>query len=374
MSFLHELLFFFISSFLSFPLHIKRIILCFVYLDDHQPSFIYPSLEEEDLPSACVVDVDLVSSPQPIHKDELCIEIPLEFDHPCNLEEVETDSNPSLISSPSVVTVEPCHQLVKPHIQPTSFQTRIRDKMFKPLRLPYHLHPYPLDFLEYLPRFSGEDHVTTERHLEAFENFVDQFEIVHDDVIMRLFSKYLFRDVVVWFKGLRADSIGSWIELCNAFLKCWGENKSLDQYLDDFNALRRGEEEALVVFNMRFYSVYHNMPVEIRPSETAAMVYYVMAQHSELVLLLRERKYSSLKCLFEDVEEVEENIHASKKIRDRVYFENLHAQDEQQEDCQYISNLNNKKTVSMNQIWNNNKVVSMFYIWNQILQYAQIFL
>jgi hypothetical protein len=89
MSFLHELLFFFINSFLSFPLHIKRIILCFVYSDDHQPSFIYPSLEEEDLPSACVVDVDLVSSPQPIHKDELCIEIPLEFDHPCNLEEVE---------------------------------------------------------------------------------------------------------------------------------------------------------------------------------------------------------------------------------------------------------------------------------------------
>jgi hypothetical protein len=342
MSFLHELLFFFINSFLSFPLHIKRIILCFVYSDDHQPSFIYPSLEEEDLPSACVVDVDLVSSPQPIHKDELCIEIPLEFDHPCNLEEVETDSKPSLISSPSVVTVEPCHQLVKPHIHPTSFQTRIRDKMFKPLRLPYHLHPYPLDFLEYLPRFSGEDHVTAERHLEAFENFVDQFEIVHDDVTMRLFSKYLFGDVVVWFKGLRVDSIGSWIELCNAFLKCWGENKSLDQYLADFNALRRGEEEALVVFNMRFYSVYHNMPVEIRPSETAAMVYYVMAQHSELVLLLRERKYSSLKCLFEDVEEVEENICASKKIRDRVYFENLHAQDEQQEDCQYISNLQQK--------------------------------
>ena len=43
-------------------------------------------------------------------------------------------------------------------------------------------------------------------------------------------------------------------------LKWWGENKSLDQYLDDFNALRRGEEEALAVFNMRFYSVYHSMP------------------------------------------------------------------------------------------------------------------
>jgi hypothetical protein len=150
--------------------------------------------------------------------------------------------------------------------------------------------------------------------LGAFENFIDQFEIVHDDVTMRLFSKSLFGDVVVWFRSLGVDSIGSWIELSNDFLKYWGENKSFDQYLADFHDLRRGEEEAMVVFNMRFYSVYHNMPVEIRYSETAAMVYYVMAQHSELVLLLRERKYSSLKCLFEDVEEVEENIRASKKI------------------------------------------------------------
>jgi hypothetical protein len=175
--------------------------------------------------------------------------------------------------------------------------------------------------------------------LEAFENFVDQFEIVHDDVTMRLFSKSLFGDAVVWFKVLEADSIGSWIELCNAFLKCWGENKSLDQYLDDFNASRRGEEEALAVFNRRFYSVYHSMPMEIRPPEFAAMVYYEIAQHSDLVLLLRERKSSSLRCLFEDAEEVEENIRASKKIRDRVYFENLHAPDEQQEDSEYESDL-----------------------------------
>jgi hypothetical protein len=213
-------------------------------------------LEEEDLPSACVVDVGLESSFQPIEKDEVYIEIPPEINQPCNHESDEVDSKPSQISSPSAITVESFHQLVKPHIHPTSFQTRIRDKMFKPLRLPYHLHPYPLDFLEYLPQFSGEDHVTAERHLEAFENFVDQFEIVHDDVTMRLFSKYLFGDVVVWFKGLGVDSIGSWIELSNAFLKYWGENKSLDQYLADFYALRRGEEEAFFLSSTGGFTVF----------------------------------------------------------------------------------------------------------------------
>jgi hypothetical protein len=206
--------------------------------------------------------------------------------------------------------------------------------MFKPLRLPSYIHSYPRDFFKYLPRFSEEGHVTTERHLGAFENFVDQFEMVHEDVTMSLFSKSLFGDVDVWFKGLGFNSISSWIELCNAFLKYWGKNKSLDQYLVDFNALRRREEEALVVFNGRFYSVFHSMPLEIQPSEIVAIVYYVMAHHPNLVLLLRERKYSSLRYLFEDVEEVEENIQACKRKRDQAYFENMHAHEQQQEDCE----------------------------------------
>jgi hypothetical protein len=91
MSFLHELMLFFINSFLFFPSHIKMIIFCFAYSVDHQPSFIYPSLEELDLLSACVVDADIISSAQPTHKDELHIETPPELNHPCSPGEVETD-------------------------------------------------------------------------------------------------------------------------------------------------------------------------------------------------------------------------------------------------------------------------------------------
>jgi hypothetical protein len=209
--------------------------------------------------------------------------------------------------------------------------------MFKPLRIPSHIHPYPLELFKYLPWFSGEDHVIAERHLGAFENFVDHFEIVHEDVTMRVFSKSLFGDVSMWFKVLVYDSIGSWIELCNIFLKYWGENKSLDQYLIDFNVLMRGEEEDMVVFNRRFYRFYHSMPLEIWIFEDVSMVYYFMAQNSDIVLLLRERNSSSLRRLFEDAKEVEENIQDCKRIQDQTYFENMHAHEHQE--CEYISDL-----------------------------------
>jgi len=205
---------------MSFPLHIRRIILFFVYSGDHQHSFVYPYLEEEGFHSSCVVYVDHVFASQPIEKDEFHISIPHEIEHPYSHGNHEADL-------PYKVFVIPFHQLVKPRFQPIFGQTRIREKMFKYLRLPSHLHPYPLYFFEYLPHFSGEDHITAEKNLGSFENFVDQFEIVYEYVTMRLFSKSLFGDVSLWFKGLGVDSIGSWIELYNEFLRYWGENKSL---------------------------------------------------------------------------------------------------------------------------------------------------
>ena len=123
-----------------------------------------------------VIDVDPISLPQPVHKYDLFIQISLETDQPYNLEEVKTDSKPSQIS----VTIEPSNQLVTPHDHPTTFLSKIRMKMFNILRLPCHLNPYPLDCLEYLPQFSGENQVSDERHLKFFENFVNRFQIIVD--------------------------------------------------------------------------------------------------------------------------------------------------------------------------------------------------
>jgi hypothetical protein len=125
------------------------------------------------MPPSCVVDVNFMSSPLPIHKGEMYITSPLEIDHPCSLEGVENGSRPSRISLPSVIYVDLSHPLVQPYSHPTCFQAKIIDRMFKPLRLPHHLHSYPPYSFEYLPQFSGEDHVTAKTHLGAFENFFD---------------------------------------------------------------------------------------------------------------------------------------------------------------------------------------------------------
>ena len=84
---------FFISSFILFPSHVKRIILCFIYSEDYQPSFINPSVEEYLQPTY-IIEGESVFVPQLIYKNDLCIQIPSKSDQPCNLEETKTDSKP----------------------------------------------------------------------------------------------------------------------------------------------------------------------------------------------------------------------------------------------------------------------------------------
>jgi hypothetical protein len=165
-SFLQELIFFFISSFLSFPSYIKRIIPFFVYSHDHKPTTIYPYLKEEDMHSSYIVDVDPSTSSE-TYENKFCIQILPEHDQPCNHVNDTTASPPYLIIVPYSTTIDGIfNQSTEPHFHPTNVQSR--KKRNKPLKLSSTLHTYPPKFLEYPPLFVGEDHIITENHLGAF--------------------------------------------------------------------------------------------------------------------------------------------------------------------------------------------------------------
>ena len=98
-TFLHEVLFLFISSFLSFPLHVKIIIFCFVYSDDHKPSGTYLSLEEESLHSCCFINVDPILSFETHVQHDIHMPISLKPDYCGHLVENKADPLPSTITA-----------------------------------------------------------------------------------------------------------------------------------------------------------------------------------------------------------------------------------------------------------------------------------
>jgi hypothetical protein len=99
----------------------------------------------------------------------------------------------------------------------------------------------------------GLDKISAEKHIQGFEHFLDLFEVEHVDVCLRAFSQSLQGDVKEWFRHLQPESISSWDELKDVFLKFWGERKSWDQYVAEFHAMKRHKEETISMFSKEVF-------------------------------------------------------------------------------------------------------------------------
>jgi hypothetical protein len=81
------------------------------------------------MPSSCVVDTDLMSSPLPIHKSGSVLHYLLKLITLVALRRLKIIQS-SQISLPSIIPAEPFHKLFNPHDKPTAFQIKIRNKLF----------------------------------------------------------------------------------------------------------------------------------------------------------------------------------------------------------------------------------------------------
>jgi hypothetical protein len=110
-----------------------------------------------------------------------------------------------LALSPFLVKIsDNCSPLSSPPI-PVKFQER-----YKTLSLPPILHDLLITYINNLPRFDGENvNITTEKHIQCLEDFLDLFEVEDDDVFIRIFSLSLQGKVKNWFKSLPTESISN---------------------------------------------------------------------------------------------------------------------------------------------------------------------
>ena len=112
------------------------------------------------------------------------------------------------------------------------------------------------------PCFTGEDEVTVEQHLPLFCTFVENLNVEHLDVVMRLFVQSLSREAKKWFKGLQNDSINDWKELETQFT---GEKRDHGYSLTEFNAIKRKPNENVFDFLKIFNKLYNSLPIEMKP-------------------------------------------------------------------------------------------------------------
>jgi hypothetical protein len=174
------------------------------------------------------------------------------------------------------------------------------------------------DYLKYMPKFTGEGDLTTEEHLAAFYSYADNLNIENEDVWMRVFIQSLDGEVRKWFRGLAPGSIAGIEALDSAFLRQWGDRKDFMYYMTEFGSLKKMEGESVSDFSKIFNKMYNKIPAEIKPSEASAQISYAGAFDPDFCLLLRERRATSLAQMQDAAIEVESNVLAADRLRNKA--------------------------------------------------------
>jgi hypothetical protein len=95
--------------------------------------------------------------------------------------------------------------------------------------------------------------------------------------------------------------------------------KEIIYYLNEFVSLKKRYNEFVVDFNRRFNKIYNKIPRDIKPSQPETKVTYVGAFDDDFSMVLRERRSPTFLVMQDDVIDIEGNMIAFGKMKQRLY-------------------------------------------------------
>jgi hypothetical protein len=135
---------------------------------------------------------------------------------------------------------------------------------------------------------------------------------------MRFFVQSLDGEARKLFRRSNPGSIIGIEALDDVFLRLWGDKKEFMYYIIEFGSLRRKEGESISDFSKRFNKMYDKMLAEIKPTKSSAKITYASAFDPDFCLLLRERRDTSLDHMQDATLEVESNVLAVNRFRNKT--------------------------------------------------------
>jgi hypothetical protein len=98
--------------------------------------------------------------------------------------------------------------------------------IFSPLILSTQLHDLPQYYNLRIKLYDVEGNISSQKHLDCFNDFIYLEEVYFEDVKMRYFTQSLAGEVRKWFIALPPANIENFEDFEKSFLAKWGDKKN----------------------------------------------------------------------------------------------------------------------------------------------------
>jgi len=120
-----------------------------------------------------------------------------------------------------------------------------------------------------------EKNCPTEEHLEAIGVAMEDNDIEHGDVPMKLLTMSLDEDPKKWYKVFPDNHLASYEVFAKLFKGRWTTNKDSGMLLMQLNQIKRKEKETMKDFDTIFDNLHSQIPKDLCPLEAVVLLLYL---------------------------------------------------------------------------------------------------
>jgi hypothetical protein len=150
-----------------------------------------------------------------------------------------------------------------------------------------------LRYEKWLSRFTGNDGVIAEDHMDNFWAFFQLHHINDDveDLAMKLFSATVHGNVMKWYDGLPDANITYMDQLEETFLKRWNiKIEYIHMLIKKIKHIKQTQNETVREFTTRFENLLHQIPRIHHPKDKYLADLYTNALSMHLGFLLSKKR------------------------------------------------------------------------------------
>jgi hypothetical protein len=141
---------------------------------------------------------------------------------------------------------------------------------------------------------------------------MENVEVEHEDVSMRLLASYLTEHSERWFIGLPDNHITYYEDFTKLFKNIWTTKKYNGMLVAQFNRINKKEDKTMSEFDTRFNRLYHHIPTDLCPTDASIHLLYVNVFGGKFHFILKDKKPTTLAQSKDYSAKIEENILESK--------------------------------------------------------------
>ena len=101
--------------------------------------------------------------------------------------------------------------------------------------------------------------------MAIFSKLLDDFEVEHEDVAMRMFVSTLEGEARTWYESIPDVSIDGWDSFQDNFTKRWVNKLDNSSLINAFTHIKKNGDENVTDFKARFSKNYYKFPITRRP-------------------------------------------------------------------------------------------------------------